>query len=462
MHDVVVIGAGLSGLQAARSCQLAGLSVSVIEARDRVGGKVWSVPLRSGRGYADLGAAWINDRLQSRINAYVQQFGLETVRQRLDGKAVMQKESGDRIVYPFGITPEFTAEEKKNLEFVRDHIQSATLKTTCPGQDEDSVSLDEYVRKLGAGPTTVKMVNLWSRVMHGVESKQQSAAWFIEYCRRNHGLLAVRADDESGGNHMRITTGTQDIANGLANLVGRDNIHLSSPVVSAHDYRSHVTVTTAAGQTFQAHRCIISLPSTMYKSLSIAPPLPESICSIVNCTTLGHYNKAIVCYDKPWWRDLGFNGFLLSYKGPVVVARDTSVDSIDYYALTCFVNGDEGTKWQGLSHNDRRQVVLDQIAEVYYGDISEKAASIEHVYQPSDFFIQIWKEEVYSKGALAPITAIGQRDAYETYCGKPVGNYHFVGTEYATEWKGYMEGALCSGEHGAAEVVQALAIIAKL
>lgn len=106
MFDVVVVGAGLSGLQAARSAQQAGLSVAVLEARDRVGGKVWSVPLASKRGVADLGAAWINDSLQKRIWSYVQEFGLEVVRQRLEGQAVMQTEESERIVFKYGIMPE--------------------------------------------------------------------------------------------------------------------------------------------------------------------------------------------------------------------------------------------------------------------------------------------------------------------------------------------------------------------
>lgn len=106
MFDLVVVGAGLSGLQAAYSAQNAGLSVAVVEARDRVGGKVWSVPLASKRGTADLGAAWINGRLQKRVWAYVEQFGLQVVEQRLEGNAVMQLEEGDRLVFPFGITPD--------------------------------------------------------------------------------------------------------------------------------------------------------------------------------------------------------------------------------------------------------------------------------------------------------------------------------------------------------------------
>jgi len=106
MLDVIVIGAGFSGLQAAYSTKQAGLSVAVIEARDRVGGKIWSVPLASGRGFAELGGAWINNSLQRRVWSYVQKFGLEIAIQRLEGTAVMQENEKDRIEFPFGVTPE--------------------------------------------------------------------------------------------------------------------------------------------------------------------------------------------------------------------------------------------------------------------------------------------------------------------------------------------------------------------
>lgn len=106
MFDVLVIGAGLSGLQAAYSAQREGLSTVVLEARDRVGGKTWTVPLASGRGNVDLGAAWINDTMQPRIWAYVKKFGLTAVKQRIEGRAIMQESPDHRFEFPFGTTPE--------------------------------------------------------------------------------------------------------------------------------------------------------------------------------------------------------------------------------------------------------------------------------------------------------------------------------------------------------------------
>ncbi|KAF4451777.1 monoamine oxidase, partial [Fusarium albosuccineum] len=367
MFDVVVVGAGFSGLQAALSAQKAGLSVAVVEARERVGGKSWTVPLANGKGNADLGAAWVNDQLQPLVWSYIEQFGLtnQIFKQRLGETAVMVLEDGKRLEFPHGITPEFSPKEKENLEMVRDHIQAESLKKDGFRKEDDQISLDQYVRNLGAGPKTLAMVNLWVRVMHGLESTEESAAWFIEYCRTNHGLLAIRADDVTGGNYMRIKSGTQSIAKGIAKLVGESNIHLSEPVASIQDNKSHVVVTTTTGKAFKAKKVIISMPSTMLKELNFSPPLPERAQEVYNNTKLGHYNKAIVFYEKPWWRDLGFNGFYMDYQGPACVVRDTSFDDVGLYGFTCFVNGKTGEEWAAKYPHERRKLILDQMARAF-------------------------------------------------------------------------------------------------
>lgn len=107
----------------------------------------------------------------------------------------------------------FGTEEKKNLEYVRDHIQAKSLKSELPLPEDDNITLDQYIRNLGALHNTCQMVNVWSRVMHGVESTEQSAAWFIDYCRRNKGLLSIRADDYTGGQYQRFHKGKYTMVN---------------------------------------------------------------------------------------------------------------------------------------------------------------------------------------------------------------------------------------------------------
>lgn len=188
----------------------------------------------------------------------------------------------------------------------------------------------------------------------------------------------------------------------------------------------------------------------MYKELNFSPSLPAAVQEVTNSTKLGHYNKVIIFYQRPWWRELGFNGFMMSYKGPACLVRDTSFDDTALYAFTCFVNGRPGEEWSKLYPHERRKVILDQLASAFnVGPDSE-------VYSPTEFFDQIWQHETFSRGALAPVTAIGHYTKFAAVYGKPVGNLHFVGTEYSSDWKGYLEGALASGERGAREVISAL------
>ncbi|RJE23741.1 Thi4 family [Aspergillus sclerotialis] len=245
-----------------------------------------------------LGGAWINDKLKPRVGNYMRRFGLDVVTQRLEGTAVTQ------------------ASEKNVSSFL----------------SADNITVDQYVRNLGALPKVAKTVNLWAEVMYG--------------------------------------------------------------------------------------------------------------------TILGDYNKAIVCYDKPWWRSEGFNGYFASYSGPLTLGRDTSVDGKDHYSLTCFVNGLPGRFWNKLPAHERHAAVLKQLSKVLKGNLE--------IFHPIEVFDQIWQHEELRRGALTPVHALDRLIEFASVYGRPLGNLHFVGTEYSTEWKGYMEGALCSGEEEARQVVEAM------
>lgn len=103
--DVVVVGGGLSGLQAGYDSQRAGLSTLVLEARDRVGGKTWSVPGANGKGMVELGGAWLNDTNQSHIYALARRLKLDLIQQITTGDCVMHDLDGSMHKFVYGEVP---------------------------------------------------------------------------------------------------------------------------------------------------------------------------------------------------------------------------------------------------------------------------------------------------------------------------------------------------------------------
>ena len=220
------------------------------------------------------------------------------------------------------------------------------------------------------------------------------------------------------------------------------------PVDGIRDDGSKVTASSALGQ-FVAKRLIVSIPTVLYKTITFSPPLRPAKLKLSQGTKHGYITKVFLSYRKPWWRAAGFCGLTQSLNGLISVTRDTSNDRVGHFSLLGFVAGDPGRKWSKLPPGDRRQAVVDHMKSVF-GQL------VEDLPEPIGYIEQIWWDERYSAGCPSPamppglLTEVGKelRTSYR--------KFYFVGTEMAFEWRGYMEGAVRSGERGAKEVLMSL------
>ncbi|KAL5042031.1 hypothetical protein BDW71DRAFT_217285 [Aspergillus fruticulosus] len=246
----------------------------------------------------------------------------------------------------------------------------------------------------------------------------------------------MRSDRKGGGQHLRIRQGMQMISKGIAEALPQDVLRLSSPVVSlTQEGSSGVELVTADQKTLRARKAIITVPSPVLKTIDFSPGLPASKQLWAESSNYGYYTKK------------GYCGLIQSFVGPASVIRDTSSLPDRKYILTCFMSSDTGRVWAALPTDGRKTALVEQIGKLF-------GAETEAARDFVDLVTYEWVNDPYS-GWGCPCIAItpGVMDAVGGAVREPAMNLHFAGTETAVRWRGYMEGAIESGERAAAEVV---------
>ncbi|UQC76716.1 flavin containing amine oxidoreductase [Colletotrichum lupini] len=421
--DVIIIGAGLSGLQAAVDLQKGGRTIAVLEARNCVGGKTRSVQRSDGKGVQEMGAAWLNDSNQARVWNYCQEFGLTPVLQANQGLVASEDEDGTCHFFPFGAMPNFSASEVDNITAIRDVVEAASLDPASYRQPErarlDGITFEQFCRDAGAGTRALNTARLWCRGTLGQDPNEVSALSFLEIARGGLGIINLRYDGKHGAQYLRLEEGTQAIAIGISKMLPTGTIHLNTAVNTVTQNSSNLcTVTASRGQVFKAQKVIISIPGPSYKNITYSPPLPP----------LKHI-----------------------FRGPLNHCRDTSVDHAGNYALTCFITSAPGRKWACLSDEDRRKTVLKQLGSLF--GVGHAAVETELL----DTITSEWVEDRWA-GWGCPVAATPPGVIGSSLDGEMIqekfGAIYFIGTELAEEWRGYMEVALQSGERGAAQALE--------
>ncbi|KAJ5160466.1 flavin-containing amine oxidase [Penicillium canariense] len=454
VYDVVVVGAGLSGLQAAHAVRAGGFSVCVLEATNRVGGKTLTMK-SSEKGYNDLGAAWINDTNQSEMFKLVKKYGMDTEVQRACGNSLIQTADGGLEKVPYGQLPGNPELLLQLAEIFRNESAVVDLNdpVKSPGATEiDQLTFGEFCVRKTQSEQAIRFADLISTALLGVESAEVSALYMLHYFKSGCGIDNLLSDGKDGGQYLRNRQGNQTIAQRMADELGPHCVFLSKPVASIDQSPGHhsVAVLTQAGESFFGRHAIVSIPTTLYPTITFNPPLSNKKAALSENTVLGYYSKTVFVFKEPWWQTAGFSGIFDSEIGPISFTRDTSIPADDQWSITCFIVGEKGRKWSKLSKAGRHQQAWDQFSQIFGkyvdGIIPAPINSLE----------MEWTKQAFFLGAPCPVMTPGILTAVGTELAAPFGDVHFVGTETSNVWRGYMEGAVRSGQRGGAQVVKAL------
>jgi monoamine oxidase len=431
--DVIVVGAGLSGLCSARELVRHGKKIRVLEARDRVGGRMVRKSVLDG-GWIDLGGQWIGPS-QTNILSLAESLGVQHFDSYATGPTVVNYNGASSTIDggfpPANPLPGLSTAEiaEANRVWAQFRSMAATTNVERPWLTPDSATLDaqtvtswlatatssDFARfcvgywvlnEEGADPAATSMLFALTSYAAGPE-REQPEQWLFE---GGAGQIPERIADELG-----------------------ERIVLEQPVLQIAQDARGATVTTSDGD-YRGEFVIVAIPPHLAGAIDYDPPLPAGRLQFNQRAPMGSVIKYAAVYPTAWWRDKGLSGSTVSDRD-VLATADSSPAGGKPGILTGFVIGPAAIHLANQSDDARRRLVISDLV-AYFGD---------EAMRPVQFFEMNWPAEKWTGGAYNAVLAPNTLTTYGPVMAEPVGRIHWAGTEMSPNWTGYFEGAVQAG-----------------
>lgn len=448
--DCVVIGAGFAGLTAADQLARAGWGVHLVEARERVGGRVATIQLEDGTPI-DVGGQWIGPT-QDRMYALCRRFGREVYPMYTEGASLLGLR-GELRRYRGHIPTRVPPWTLANLGWVmlRLELLARRVPLEAPWEAPDAARLDgqtlgDWIRRNVPDARARSIVEIGVEAVFAAGSDELSLLHALFYMRsgKSFDMLTRSA---GGAQQDRLTGGVGPLADALAQAMQEAGAELTlgAEVRSIRQHEHGVVVESSRGA-INAARVILALPPPLAAAITYEPALSPARRELLVRTPMGAVIKCIATYDRPFWRSRGLSGQGIRDEGPMRAVFDASPKNARPAVLMGFIEGEAARALAKASTDERRRVALDTFA-AFFGS---------EALTPQAYVDRAWTEEPFSRGCYAALFPKGVWTELGHTIRTPEGRLHWAGTETATVWNGYIEGAVRSGERAAAEVTEAL------
>jgi monoamine oxidase len=447
--EVAVIGAGYAGLAAALRLHEQGIEVVVIEAAERVGGRIWS-ERRHGAAPVDHGGQWAGPT-QRHLLSLAERFGCATFETWDTGRHLEIWRDGSQLSYR-GDSPTSgpgVDEYKRIVALLDDMARRVDLVEpwrTTEFAAWDAQSVEDFVVAQTDDVDAHARLALYVEGLWCAEPREISLFHLLFYMASAGGYDQLM-DTAGGAQEIRFRDGAAAPAEAVAALLGA-RIRLGEPVLGIEYSDDAVTVRTAVA-VVRARRAIVSVPPPALAAIDVDPALPTCRHEWLAGNRMGQVAKIHAFYPTPFWRADDLAGIATLYDdGPVGVIFDNSPSDGAEGVLVGFVYGDRVSGWAELDAQDRRAAVLESLAAV----VGERART------PVGYTEKNWAHDPHVHGGYEAFATPGTWTRHGRHgWRRPTASLHWAGTETASEWNGYMDGAISSGYRAADEVTESLA-----
>ncbi|PPS45119.1 flavin monoamine oxidase family protein [Chroococcidiopsis sp. TS-821] len=449
IFDCIVIGAGLAGLVAARNLQRLGRCVLLIEAQDRIGGRMHGQYLPS-KQWIDRGGQWVGPT-QDRILALLDEYNVRRFPSPSEGLKVLvfdgQRYEFDGFFqgFPEGEAPGVSEAEWRDAmdAWQRFEALSQALPAGHPHRNDTNQQLDSDTFARWIADNTHTAFGRWyfSYMARAIGYLGPAEPHQISLL---HALWGQKSAPQSEHPEAELLHGgagqiPQKIADELKN-----QIRLSEPVLRIRQDSTKVEVETTKNA-YTAQFAIVAMPPYHAGRITYDPPMPPLRSQLTQRVPMGCCAKIMVSYDRPFWRAKKLAGIAIGNCQWLELCADSSDPETGVGVIATFVVGDRYSRWRAKSDSDRRAAVLSDLA-IYFG---------EEALSPSTYNEVDWPGDPWTGGGYAAFMPPGVWTSFGEALTAPVGRIHWAGTEMADRWAGFFDGAVRTGE-AAAEAIQSL------